>query len=135
LEIGRLSFLGPPTQEFTWVGNYEELRGYSAGEAARMAGLVTGPRKHVSAIIFELVGELYPASARGLLQIINSVEKEHHEELANNLALDLQKELNPEELENLNDKIIHSYAWDNYKNYYGHFCRIAQKFSQRAILY
>jgi hypothetical protein len=128
LEIGEIRSLGPPDHEFTWVGNYEELRGYSASEAARMAGLITGPRKHVSAIIFQLVGDLYPANTRGLLQIIRLLESEHHEELTNNLSLDLQKELNPEELTNLDDKVIHSYAWDNYRRYYSHFCRVTQKF-------
>jgi hypothetical protein len=78
LEIGEFPRIGPKEQRFSFVGNYEELRGYHVSDAVRMTGEIMGPRKHVSAVIFELVGNVYPANARGLLQAINKTENHLH---------------------------------------------------------
>ena len=88
-----------------------------------------GPERHVSAVIFELVGNLYPANARGLLQAISKTENYR---LTKNTSLDVAfnvlSQINPEEKTNLEDETIHSYGWDDYEQYYEHFCRLAQNF-------
>jgi hypothetical protein len=70
LSIGHLTRLGKLPQRFTFVADYEELEGYSVNEAVRKLGGQIADSNHVSAIVFPRKSEIYPANARGLLQVI-----------------------------------------------------------------
>lgn len=74
LAIDRLERLGPPDQLYSFVASYEEMAGYTATGTEERPPIERG--QHVSAIIFPRRSELYPANARGLLQIIRAVEQE-----------------------------------------------------------
>jgi hypothetical protein len=129
LGIGQLSSLGPKNQRYTFVASYEELRGYPVSQAVRMIGgnYVTG--NHVSGIIFQLGSrQLYPANARGLLQVIREVE-EHIESPADQLLLRGKPNvLNSDEVRDLNNIAIYSWRWQNYRARYAHYCELAHQF-------
>jgi hypothetical protein len=76
LALDRLQNLGPKEQVYSFVASYDELVGYTASEAVDKVGGSYRPDHHVSAVIFPLLGQqLYPANARGLLQVVNDVEQ------------------------------------------------------------
>jgi hypothetical protein len=74
LSIGNLKRLAPPSVRFTFVGPYQELKGYTVAEAVRrLTGGSLGQDMRVSAIIFHLNKKkvrLFPANARWLLQVV-----------------------------------------------------------------
>jgi hypothetical protein len=76
LSVGRLTKLGPPEIEYTFVAPYEELKGQTVEKAVEMVGGNLAAGNRVSAIIFSLGQDIIPANARGLLQIIKRVEGE-----------------------------------------------------------
>jgi hypothetical protein len=77
LSISRLTRLGKPDQLYTFVGDYNELRGNTAERALEKLGGAMGKNICISAIIFPLSGSIYPANARGLLQVINEIDSKH----------------------------------------------------------
>lgn len=119
--------LGTKEQKFTFVADYEELRGKIADEAIQVTGgSVPKELHHVSAIIFPLRTNIYPANARGLLQVVNSIE--NNNELKIEKPFKELKQVSSEQRDNLignNSHATPSYAWDNYKKYYHQFCDLA----------
>ena len=112
LGIDRLSRLGPPKQLFSFVGSYDELVGYSVKEALEATGVKYTNGDRVSAIIFPLHADLFPANARGLLQVIQQVEarkdvdiKQKFFQGSNSLSNDEIKDLNDNNLESYQLKI------------------------------
>jgi hypothetical protein len=132
LSIAHLHSIGKPEQRFTFVADYAELQGYRVEEAVRKLGGEVVDGYHVSAIVFPLRSPLYPANARGLLQVINLL-------LANNPNDPLVKGLKPikNDIENLSrdarealgqDAYRNGWAWPNYSQYYEDYCKVAQRF-------
>ncbi|MGO9698454.1 MAG: hypothetical protein ACLPX7_04230 [Xanthobacteraceae bacterium] len=127
LAADRLQNLGPAKQLFSFVSAYEDLRGYSVQESVQMTGGKFRDGQHISAVIFPLRTQLYPANARGLLQAIQQVEARK------DIAIDRpflrgQNLLSKEELKDLEDDRIPSYRVENFLNKYQHYCELAQKF-------
>ena len=131
LKIQNLKSLGKAGQSFTFVADYEEMRGRKVTEATRLMGTTLEPGQKVSAIIFPRKGrKLIPANARGLLQAIADIEStmtaddgqklEIRQTLSSDAlaALDLDDEKQP----------ISAWAWDNYKEFYWEYCKLAQRF-------
>jgi hypothetical protein len=82
----------------------------------------------VSAIIFPLRTQLYPANARGLLQVIQEVEARKDVDLSKPFLRGTNY-LNREELEELErHKEINSYRFSNYQDKYRRYCELAQQF-------
>jgi hypothetical protein len=121
LSISHLKSLGRPGQKFTFVGDYDELRGATVVDTISRLGGSIKPGQHVSAIIFS-AGErpLYPANARGLLQVIQVVEQSLAAgDGANNiLRADLAKRLSPEALAALDNHDVAAGHWANYRPFY-----------------
>lgn len=131
LSIGRLSKIGKPGQRFTFVADYAELQGYPVDEAVRKLGLQIAPGDHVSAVVFPLQGQLYPANARGVLQVIQRLlDTESGNPLIR--SLDPVKKnidgLGEEARQGLKDLHRESWAWSQYKNFYGPYCKVVQRF-------
>ena len=129
LAVGKLQNLGPPRQLFTFVGVYEELSGYSVKDSVEMSGLTfNNSNTPVSAIIFPLGhAQLYPANARGLLQVILEVEARKDIETPKPF-LRGQNSLSQPELDDLKDVTIESYQVDKFRDKYPHYCSLAQQF-------
>jgi hypothetical protein len=126
--VGKFDSLGPAEQRFTFVGAYEELVGYSAKEAAVMSGLEYHNSQPISAIAFPLAHyQLYPANARGLLQIIQKVEAQNNTEIQKPFLRDRNR-LSDEELKELEELSIESYRVMNFRDKYRHYCDLAQEF-------
>lgn len=124
LAIDRLTHLGGPREEFTFVADYAELRGYTAEQAARLSGGAIEPGQHISGIIFPLPeAPLYPASVRGMLQVVQELDGKHAADGAYRAAR-LEQRLSPAELANLADRKLASWAWDNYRQFFGSYARV-----------
>lgn len=134
LERVASALLGPPLQRFTFVADYEEVKGYSAADAVRRTGLSFQEGQRVSAIIFPLLSprQLIPVNARGLLQIIdlsesNSAKKTEAKPSAG--RFDVKDRLGPAAYSNLKDlKREKSWSWAGYKDLYKEFCNISFEF-------
>jgi hypothetical protein len=130
LAIDQLKTLGPEQQKFTFVAPYDELRGISVEKAVRRTGGTFNRGMHVSAIIFPLVqiqedDILYPANARGLLQVVRSVE----EGLAGGtFLLKGTRELTPQDDADLKVKNIWSWRFSQYRDRYKRYCQLAHRF-------
>lgn len=125
--IDRLQRLGPPKQLFSFVASYEELAGYTVKDALEMIGGKYTPGDRVSAVIFPLRTPLFPANARGLLQVIQDVEGRKDTEIKEKF-LHGNNTLNGDELKNLKADDIPSYRVANFKDKYQHFCELTYKF-------
>ena len=125
--IDRLQRLGPPKQLFSFVGSYEELAGYTVKDALEMIGVKYTPGDRVSAVIFPLRTPLFPANARGLLQVIQDVEARKEIELKEKF-LQGGNSLNSDELKDLRADDIPSYRMVNFKGKYQHFCQLSYTF-------
>jgi hypothetical protein len=121
LSIGHLKSLGRPGQKFTFVGDYDELRGATVVDTIYRLGGSIKPGQHVSAIIFP-AGErpLYPANARGLLQVIQVVEQSLAAagDATNIAKADLAKRLSPEALAALDNHDVAAGRWEKYRPFY-----------------
>jgi hypothetical protein len=130
LAIGRLTQLGPPDQQYTFVAAYDELVGYRVDDVIRMIGGTYSNDQHVSAIIFPVQNHLqvYPANARGLLQVIQSVEMKNGNQIAKPL-LKGTPALSQDEQTDLSrlDALIY-WSWDNYSQRFPHYCALAEVF-------
>ncbi len=136
LDIGKLTNLGRCEhddsctggckQQYVFVADYGELRDLTAEQAVLRVGGSMNDVSGVSAIIFPLPKhDLFPASARGLLQVVAKVDGACKSRVG---YKPFPMVLGPEEIENLGNKKIKSYEWDVYKKYYKHYCELAQKF-------
>jgi hypothetical protein len=124
LSIDKLQQLGPPKQKYSFVADYEELKGYTVKEALDLFGIGYVSGYHVSAIIFPLHVDLYPANARALLQVVSKVEDtfEPSEKFLG------PGKLNQDELDEFGDIDIPSYRIENFKTYFPHYCDLAKSF-------
>lgn len=128
LAIDRLARLGPPDQLYSFVASYEEMAGYTAKQALEKNGLRLTEGQHVSAVIFPLRTDLYPANARGLLQIIRAVEQEKGEAIGERF-LEGRDVLSPDELKDLQSTDIASYRVSDFKDKYPRYCELARRFN------
>ncbi|SEI01772.1 hypothetical protein SAMN02799636_04964 [Methylobacterium sp. 275MFSha3.1] len=129
LGIDQLAKIGKDDQKYTFVADYDELRGRTAAEAVRMLGLELNEEDKVSAVIFPVASrKLYPVNARGLLQVISKVEQDP----AVVEKFQISRALQPEDYSALNlekaRETPSAYAWENYKDHYQQYCQVAQNF-------
>src|SRR5260221_6539313 len=124
--IASLKQLGLPKQKYSFVANYEELKGHTVKEALEMIGANYIDGYRVSAVIFPLRTDIYPANARGVLQVISSVEGSSNLDTKEKF-LEPGK-LNADELDEFDDTGIPSYRIDAYKKFYPHYCELARAF-------
>jgi hypothetical protein len=122
--IDKLQQLGPPKQKYSFVADYEELKGYTVREALDLFGIGYISGYHVSAIIFPLHVDLYPANVRGLLQGVSKVEAD----VEPNKRLLGPGKLNQDELDEFGDIDIPSYRIENFKTFFPHYCDLAKTF-------
>jgi hypothetical protein len=126
LSIHRLTRLGPPKQQYSFVAAYDELIGFNVTEALRMIGGSFTPGHHVSAIIFPRTTQLYPASARGLLQVVQHVENRKDVDIVKPFIVG-RAVLNEGELAELKEDSLPSYRFSNYRHRYRSYCELAQE--------
>jgi hypothetical protein len=122
-----LEMLGPKSQFFTFVGNYEEMAGYTAKDALLMTGGGYTDGMHISAVIFRLRGNLYPANARGLLQVVREVESRKDVDLPKKFLVGSNL-LNDGELDDIKLNSINSYRLESFSDKYQHYCELAHQF-------
>lgn len=133
LAINRLTNLGPSDQLFSFVSSYDELVGYKVVDALAKAGQSTRDVKRVSAIIFSLraIGKtpIFPANARGLLQVVREVEtRKAIQAQLNRKLLDGTSALNDPQTKALQGFGILTYRFDNFKEHYPRYCELAREF-------
>jgi hypothetical protein len=135
LAIGKLKQIGPPEQQYTFVASDDELGGYRVDQAVRMTGLPYSSGQRVSAIIFPVprppisrTSALFPANARGLLQVIQNIEANTQNHIQNSLftGTDTLKDDEAVDLRNFN--ALNYWRWDNYFKFYPRYCQIAHDF-------
>jgi hypothetical protein len=131
LEIDRLTHLGPPDQMYTFVASHDELVGHTVKTAYEKVGLRYVDGHHVSAIIFPLRTSLFPANARGLLQVVRDVEIRKSIEQKDKFFQGLNS-LNDGENADLDITTIESYRIDNFKSKYYRYCEVAKRFNCEA---
>ena len=124
VSIDKLQQLGPAKQKYSFVADYEELKGYTIREALDLFGIGYINGYHVSAVIFPLHVDLYPANARGLLQVVRRVEAGIE---ASDKFLGPGK-LNQDQVNDFADISIQSYRIENFKKFYPHYCDLAKTF-------
>ena len=127
LGIDQLKRLGPPDQIYSFVASYDELVGYKVKEALEKIGQPYVNGNKVSAIIFPIRTNLFPANARGLVQVIQEIEQRKDIELKKKF-LDGANLLNPGELKELSSKDIPTYRIMSFKDKYRHYCELSQQF-------
>jgi hypothetical protein len=121
LSIAQLKTLGKQGQQFTFVGDYDELRGCTVAEAIYKLGGNLDPGQHVSVIIFPADGRpLFAASARGVLQVIAQVEKSLGDQACGSdfVPADLDRRLSAAALSALDDTSPAAGTWQSYHPYY-----------------
>lgn len=128
LSLARVSLasLGPPLQKYTFVADYDELKGYTVAEAVRRSGLPFKLGQHVTAVIFPLLSsrELIPANARGLLQVLEKTASD-----ADSFRNTTLKNLSSAAKRNLaKTERLNSWAFGSYKEHYPEFCRASFEF-------
>lgn len=131
LSISKLTHLGKPSERFTFVADYEEIRGRTVEDAVKMIGGAVYGGQHVSVIIFPVEGggphQIFPANARGILQAISDIQSNYMG--ADPKRLDIQSELNDEEKLDLSKdrSSLRTWAWPNYSKHYGKYCRLSHR--------
>jgi hypothetical protein len=129
LGIDRLSQLGPPKQLFSFVGSYDELVGYNVKDALEATGVryVNGDR--VSAIIFPLGTPLFPANARGLLQVIQKVQARKDVEIKEKFFQG-NNSLSSDEIKDLDERNnnLESYQFESFQDKYQRYCQLSYHF-------
>jgi hypothetical protein len=127
--LDQLKSLGKDGQAYTLVADYDEMRGRTAAEAARLFGASVEDGDRVSAIIFRREPRrITPVSAIGLLQTVAEVDAK----------LDAGKKLGIEErlstialtaLQLGQDRpALDVWAWSTYGANYPDYCKLAQEF-------
>ncbi len=128
LSLDRLTHLGHESQLYTFVAPYEELRGYTVKEAVHKFGGLLDRHSHVSAILFPLPGHdkpLYPANARGLLQIVKKIDESKDPAVEGYQSFDFSQ-LGKDQLAALEDTHRKSWSWNEYGRFYKRYCQLAQ---------
>lgn len=129
LAIDRLTNLGPPDQLYSFVASYDEVVGYKVIDALAKVGQSDKDVKRVSGIIFPLHTPLFPANARGLLQVIQEVEtRKAIQTLLKRKLVDGTNALNDGEIQDLAATDIPSYRLLAFKDNYRHYCELAREF-------
>jgi hypothetical protein len=124
LSIDKLEYLGNPAEKYVFVADYEELRNYTIQEAIYKLG--GRQKKFATLIIFPLQENLndtvilYPASCRGVLQVIKEIDSLHTTDTIYK-KFHLKGLLSLTEQENLEDKEIPSWNWKYYNKYYNSY--------------
>jgi hypothetical protein len=116
LSVGKITDLGPPGKEYIFVADYEELRNYRIRDAIyKTGGILSGLKNpRVTGIIFPRNNrDLYPADARGLLQVVHNIDEVHKADEGYKV-FDIEKT----DLDALEDQRIRSWAWDSWRNFY-----------------
>ena len=125
----QLKSLGKDGQAYTLVADYDEMRGRTAAEAARLLGATVEAGDRVSAIIFRRqLRKITPVSAIGLMQMVVEVDAK----LDAGKKLGIEERLSPDALKGLGlgqDKPpLDVWAWSTYGVHYPDYCKLAQKF-------
>lgn len=137
LSVGKITHLGKQSQEFTFVADYDELRGYTVSEAIRRTGGTIQPGQHVTAFIFPIPRgkTLRPVNARGLLQVIRAIENSQLAMRENFHRFDVDSRFKPSNgtnnsalIEDLSNDNVASYSWAAYSGYYTRYCEAAIEF-------
>lgn len=133
LSVSKLIKIGPNDITYTFVGSYQELKGYKVEEAVAMIGGKIQPGQHVSAIIFSVSGNypIIPANARGLLQSIKDTEDENGDRISNKFIK--ERVLNESQLSNLRSRDTISWGFKNYQHHYREYCLLAHKFRCETV--
>jgi hypothetical protein len=128
LSLSALTNLGPPHLKHIFVAPYEELRGHKVSESVKMVGGTIEPGYQVAAVIFR-ASHVYPANARGMLQVVQKLEQSVVPEGRKRL-IDSGTLSDSERNNLLNDDAVVSWSYTDkgYKSYYDSFCKIAQTF-------
>lgn len=127
LSIHELATLGPPADKFVFVADYDELKNLTVSEAIYRLGLSLKNKDSASAIIFPLNRrELIPANARGLLQIIQELDKEMKDSKDYKI-FDLTRELDKTALAKLAADGLESWSWNAYSEYYDQYSAAVEK--------
>jgi hypothetical protein len=128
--IGKLKRLGREGQLFTFVAPYDELRGNYVAEAVERLGEGHMPQ-HVSAIIFPVPNagrtRLYPANARGMLQVVQEVERSDRVQISKPLLRD-NTELDSDDVGDLRKLGLWTWRFENWKARYPKYCRLTHRF-------
>ena len=126
LRIDHLKTLGRSAEDYSFVNDYEELRGHPAREAMRKAGAAIDDGQGVSAVLFPIGGQtIFPASVRGMLQVVGQIDMRRAAEPGYRAA-PLDVLLTDAERANLAAVDLSSWAWNSYRD---HFREFAQAFS------
>ncbi|VIO80839.1 hypothetical protein [Bradyrhizobium ivorense] len=129
LAIDRLTYLEPSDQLYSFVASYDDLVGYSVTDALEKVGKSYNSSNSVSAIIFPVRASLFPANARGLLQVIQNVEarQELQVQLTKKLLVGTNA-ITRGEQNDLTSTSIPSYRVENFRDKYEHYCELAREF-------
>jgi hypothetical protein len=126
LRIDHLDTLGAPSEDYTFVADHAELRGYGVHEAIRKAGGSLPEGYDVSCVIFPIGKHtIFPASVRGMLQVVQQIDMRRAAQ-ADYRPAPLDELLTPAERNNLAQVDLPSWAWNNYRV---HFAGFAQAFA------
>lgn len=120
LSIAELKTLGSEHQKYVFVADYDELKNLNVREAVNRTGLSLVDKDAVSAIIFPLRSELYPASARGVLKVMREVDAQNVGK-AGYRPFDVSRVLDSEALRQLDTLHIPSWRWEAYSMHYKSF--------------
>jgi hypothetical protein len=131
LAVSQLKKLGKESDKFSFVSPYEDLRGFTVEAAIKKVGGVFDPLNRVSAIIFQTPtpkeSVLYPANARGMLQVIREIELDPTLNIDRPLLKGTGELTSPEEKE-LGVIDIGSWSYKHYSGSYTKYCELAHKF-------
>ncbi len=118
---GGWTSLGGPHEDFTFVADYAELRGYTASEAIHKFGGSLAEGQRVRGVLFPIANHtIYPGSVRGLLQVVQQIDMRRAAEPGYHPA-PLDVLLTDEERDNLRALALDSWAWYNYQEYFTAF--------------
>ncbi len=121
LRIDHLKMLGGPVEDYTFVADYEEVRGYTASEAVYKSGGAIHDGQGVSAVLFPIGNHtIFPASVRGMLQVVQQIDMRRAAEPGYRTA-PLDVLLTDAERTNLAAVDLQSWAWNNYRQYFPGF--------------
>jgi hypothetical protein len=125
----QLKSLGKDGQAYMLVADYDEMRGRTAAEAARLLGASVEAGDRVSAIIFRRQPRrITPVSAIGLLQTVAEVDSK----LDAGKKLGIEERLSPDALKALQlgqeRPALDVWAWSTYGAHYPDYCKLAQEF-------
>jgi len=123
LEVHHLTSLGGPHEDFTFVADYAELRGYRVADAVHKSGGSLQPGQRVACILFPIGRHtIYPASVRGVLQVVQQIDMRRSSEPGYRSA-PLDTLLTDRERASLSALAMESWAWDNYRQFFPAFAQ------------